>query len=440
MSVDGGTTSQYAYDFKNRRIKKVSSGTTTHCIWQGNHVLAEHDGNTGNPLVDYIFASGNFIAKVQASGTTSYFIADRVSERLKLDANGNVLGQQGHLPYGDDFGESGQVERHHFTSYERDAETSEDYAVNRYYSDGLGRFTTVDPMRSSGRPGFPGTWNRYAYAAGEPINRKDPRGLILTNDCPECASGDPCNSSFYDISRFDDFGGSTGSGSYDAGGSAFSGPPSSGPGPFFTDGEVCDQPAPGGGDPGGGAPAMCQMSFNTTPGNSPLGSYPVGARFPNVDPTQAIGPGYDASNNFYYYFFEVVVEPVNDPSQQFIPRQWKNIGGSLTVQLPDGSVQTVAIGPRIGPDNPDPHNVSPQALDQSTVTYMTWLDSPGFGVIPGYKIIGADMTFNFTFQAVDPNTRAVGCGGSLTLHWKFGPGTGIDDPLKGWTITGAATY
>jgi len=54
--------------------------------------------------------------------------------------------------------------------------TGLDYAHNRYYASTLGRFTTSDPngiMNLSN----PGSLNRYAYMAGDPINRNDPSGL-----------------------------------------------------------------------------------------------------------------------------------------------------------------------------------------------------------------------------------------------------------------------
>ena len=70
---------------------------------------------------------------------------------------------------------------------------------------------------------------------------------------------------------------------------------------------------------------------------------------------------------------------------------------------------------------------------------MSWLDSPGEVTDPSHVIVGADVKFSFAFQAIAPD-GSVGCGGSFTLHWKFGPGTGITDPLKGWTITDAVTY
>ena len=72
-----------------------------------------------------------------------YYVSDRLSTRLVLDASGNVIGRQGHLPFGEDFAESGTQEKHHFTSYERDVESGTDYAVNRQYSQSVGRFISI---------------------------------------------------------------------------------------------------------------------------------------------------------------------------------------------------------------------------------------------------------------------------------------------------------
>ncbi len=58
-----------------------------------------------------------------------------------------------------------------------------DYAVNRCYSSGLGRFTSADPYVASGGPGDPGSWNRYAFVSGDPMNLYDPEGLY-TQMCP----------------------------------------------------------------------------------------------------------------------------------------------------------------------------------------------------------------------------------------------------------------
>jgi RHS repeat-associated protein len=63
------------------------------------------------------------------------------------------------------------------TSYERDIESSLDFAEARYYNFNHGRFTSSDPLLSSGRVEDPQTWNRYAYVLNNPLNSIDPTGL-----------------------------------------------------------------------------------------------------------------------------------------------------------------------------------------------------------------------------------------------------------------------
>ena len=184
----GARPDSIQYDPSNRRYKKVTGGVTTHYIWQGSQVIAEYDGSTGAVTAEYVYSGSRMIAKI-ASGTTQYFLSDRLSERLALDTSGNVLGRQGHLPFGEDFGESGSQEKHHFTSYERDGESGTDYAFNRCYSPTSGRFITVDPLlnglrsansrscKGGKRSGSPQTSDGYSYALNDPANRTDPRGL-----------------------------------------------------------------------------------------------------------------------------------------------------------------------------------------------------------------------------------------------------------------------
>ena len=85
-------------------------------------------------------------------------------------------------------------------TYTRDAATGLDYADQRYYSSAPGRFLTPDPHRATtgsvNNPADPGSWNRYAYTRGDPINRFDPRGLAdcgggdLSGVCDMTAEGD----------------------------------------------------------------------------------------------------------------------------------------------------------------------------------------------------------------------------------------------------------
>jgi RHS repeat-associated protein len=145
-------------------------------VWQGYQVLAEHYGSTGTVLVDYIFAAGRMIAKVSGSAA-NYYLNDRLSVRLTIDSYGSVSGRQSHLPFGEQFAESGTQEKHHFTSYERDTETGADYALSRMLVSSVGRFSQADPYKTSEYLVQPQSWNRYAYSQNDSVNFADPQAL-----------------------------------------------------------------------------------------------------------------------------------------------------------------------------------------------------------------------------------------------------------------------
>jgi RHS repeat-associated protein len=175
VSIDGGATAQNSYDHQNRRYKKTVGSTVTHYVWEGNKVLGEYSGSSGALQVNYWYAGERLFKKTGV--TTQVFLGDQRSLRLALTDIGVVAGRQGHLPFGEDFAESGTQEKHHFTSYERDSESGLDYAVNRQYSPTTGRFTEVDAYRASCAANSPRGWNKYAYVYGDPVNHRDPSGL-----------------------------------------------------------------------------------------------------------------------------------------------------------------------------------------------------------------------------------------------------------------------
>jgi RHS repeat-associated protein len=172
-------SAMYGYDTANRRTKKsVTSGstTTTHYIWDGEHVIAEYNASGGAPLREYIYAGEKMVARIEGS-TTRYFHADRLSTRLITDTAGVIKGLQYNHPFGEDAGTSGtETQKHRFTSYERDGETATDYAMNRQYRSTTGRYSRPDPL--PGSPRHPQTYNRYSYTANDPINYIDPSGLL----------------------------------------------------------------------------------------------------------------------------------------------------------------------------------------------------------------------------------------------------------------------
>ena len=54
----------------------------------------------------------------------------------------------------------------------------------------------VDPYSGSALPNNPGSWNRYAYSGGDPVNNSDPNGLLFIGDTSISGSCDPATRAF----------------------------------------------------------------------------------------------------------------------------------------------------------------------------------------------------------------------------------------------------
>jgi RHS repeat-associated protein len=143
-------------------VKKLAGGFTTYYIWEGAQVTAEYSNAPAG------------------TGGTSYYLADRLSTRMITDGNGAFKGTQDHLPFGEEPGTTGTTEKHRFTNYERDGESGTNYAMNRQYAIGAGRFMRPDPIQGSS--GNPQSLNRYTYVVNEPVSLVDPLGLDKKNE------------------------------------------------------------------------------------------------------------------------------------------------------------------------------------------------------------------------------------------------------------------
>jgi RHS repeat-associated protein len=95
-----------------------------------------------------------------------------------------------YYPYGEE--RSSTVDgREKFGTYFRDG-VGQDYADQRYYNSGMGRFWSPDPLGlNSADPTNPISWNRYLYVNGEPVNTSDREGLDPDSDDPDCPPN-PC--------------------------------------------------------------------------------------------------------------------------------------------------------------------------------------------------------------------------------------------------------
>ena len=149
--------------------------------------MAEYPGGgaPGSPTREYISgAKGELMATVQAGTptTTTYHLRDQLSVRANTDGTsgsstfGQVIGQQGHYPYGEGWYSSGTTTKWQFTSYERDTESSMDYATARFYINRFGRFYSPDPI--SGSPANPQTLDLFTYVVDDPIDYADPDGTL----------------------------------------------------------------------------------------------------------------------------------------------------------------------------------------------------------------------------------------------------------------------
>ena len=176
--ISGGGES-YAYGPDNTRVykKKTDGSEWLYCY-----------GVFGERLGTYPFAktpSGLYgVYYIGAPSDSRVYFAGRLLTTTLVDRVGSVRLQSfvdpnadsAYYPWGEEY-ESRLEEQEKFATYFRDGTTALDYARNRYYSSTLGRFVTADPYRNSAGPGDPGSWNRYVYANGDPVNHLDPGGL-----------------------------------------------------------------------------------------------------------------------------------------------------------------------------------------------------------------------------------------------------------------------
>jgi RHS repeat-associated protein len=173
-SLGSGT---YTYDGNGLRVKKAAGGAAAVYVFLGTQVIAEYDNGAppGSPTREYIYLGGARLAKID-SGGAKYYIQDHLSARMATDSSGNKIGEQGHYPYGETWYAVNVTAKWQFTTYERDAESGNDYAMARTYVSRLGRFSSPDPL--AGSIGDPQSLNRYPYSRDEPVSMMDPSGFM----------------------------------------------------------------------------------------------------------------------------------------------------------------------------------------------------------------------------------------------------------------------
>ncbi len=177
------SSSAYNYDGHGFRVKKclpncTSPTTRTVYVFTGSKVIAEYDNGAavGSPSREYVYSGNTLLAKIDSSGT-KYYHQDHISNRLVTDSSGNTSAQLGHFPFGESW-YNVTNDKLLFTTYERDAESGNDFAMARYNVNRLGRFLSPDLL--NGDISDPQSLNRYAYVLNDPCNLGDSLGLNCT--------------------------------------------------------------------------------------------------------------------------------------------------------------------------------------------------------------------------------------------------------------------
>jgi RHS repeat-associated protein len=292
-----------------------------------------------------------------------------------------------------------------FATYTRDA-VGQDYAEQRYYNAGMGRFWSPD--RAAGNTGNPGTLNRYAYVLGDPVNLSDPSGTdpncgpgmswdgegctygaTLNGSAGYAQAGAPCGSDW--MTNAQEAGPCQAQAPCGGGGSAFGlFDPTPDPG---CDVPESPEPAP--------APVKCGYTDDTL-GKQGFGTYPIG------------GYGYYAP--IYFNF----TASGGDGVYQWADTQRILVSGTL---LYKGSSIPVTVGPEFRYESLTNYGtpLSTTPVGSGNLPTASFFDAPGQ---PSKDAIGQVVAAFVTWSAsLTVQVDGVPCGSvnwSATLTWQRG--------------------
>jgi RHS repeat-associated protein len=160
----------FSYDGVNRRQSFASSGTTTGYLYDGLNPVEEFQGASVQATLLTGLGIDERFSRTE-SGTTSTFLTDQLGSTVALAAsNGAIATNYGYDAQGDiTVTGIASDSPYEFTGRENDGDGL-DYYRARYYNPAWKRFISEHPM------GLDGGTNLYAYANGNPVGFRDPRG------------------------------------------------------------------------------------------------------------------------------------------------------------------------------------------------------------------------------------------------------------------------
>ena len=182
-TAGGSATEYYGYAPDNKRIYKLRTDGVEEWTFygaRGEKLYGAMQMSSGG-IYDNTGTRELGLALYFTGGKKNVWFGGRLlwegtSPVLQDRLGTNRAGGAKYYPYGGEITSTAN-DSVKFGTYTRDSFTGLDYADQRFYASSYGRFNTADPYRASAGAKDPGSWNRYAYAGGDPINYNDPRGL-----------------------------------------------------------------------------------------------------------------------------------------------------------------------------------------------------------------------------------------------------------------------
>jgi RHS repeat-associated protein len=183
-------TGTYAYDGYLRRVKQVVGGVTRYSVYDASGGLVSIDQVGAGPT-EYIRASGMVLARVAGAAVTWLHPDHLGSAVAGTGSTGSVVWRESEQPFGEDWITAPANDNQAgYTGHVEDAATGLTYMQARYYDPVIGRFLANDPVGFS--PNRPDMFNRYAYAANDPVNMVDPDGELAILAVPLICAGGAC--------------------------------------------------------------------------------------------------------------------------------------------------------------------------------------------------------------------------------------------------------
>jgi RHS repeat-associated protein len=170
-AIAGGVTASFVYGPFGRRMSKTINGTATSFLYDRLNPVQELEN--GSPSANMLTGLGidEYFQRSDSNGVSD-LLTDALGSTLALaDSSGAIQTSYTYEPFGNTTAAGASSSNpFQFTGRENDG-TGLYYYRARYYSPGLGRFISEDPLEFNG-----GGPNLYSYVGDDPIGELDPSG------------------------------------------------------------------------------------------------------------------------------------------------------------------------------------------------------------------------------------------------------------------------